>query len=144
MGLTSCGLRTMSLDELIKAAHQLDETDLDKLLQQVITLRTQRKAHVLPAEEAHLLDQINQPLPAELRAQYQALRVKREAETLTEAEYQTLIQLSCQIEDFAAQRLAALASLAQLRQVSVSEIMEALGIQDRSIGEILEPSGWDR
>ena len=40
----------MSLDELIKAANQLDETDLDRLLQQVVVLRTQRKAHVLSAE----------------------------------------------------------------------------------------------
>jgi hypothetical protein len=119
----------MSLDELIKATHQLDETDLDRLLQEVAVLRTQRKAHVLPTAEAHLLEQINQGIPTELRHQYQALRAKREAETLTDTEYQTLIQLSSKIEQLGAQRLEALAQLAQLRQVSLTEIMETLEIQ---------------
>jgi iron-sulfur cluster repair protein YtfE (RIC family) len=119
----------MSLDELIKAANQLNETDLDQLLYQVVALRTQRKAHVLPAEEAQLLDKINQGIPAELRAQYQVLRAKREAEILTEDEYSALIQLSEQIEQIGAERLEALAKLAQLRQISLTQLMEHLSIQ---------------
>ncbi|MCY7320993.1 MAG: STAS/SEC14 domain-containing protein [Phormidesmis sp. CAN_BIN36] len=119
----------MSLDELIQAASQLDETDLDRLLHQVVVLRAHRKAHALPEQEAQLLHKINQGIDPELRAQYQILRAKREAETLTDAEYNTLIQLSNQIEQLGAQRLEALANLAQLRQVSLSELMETLGIQ---------------
>ena len=119
----------MSLDELIKAAHQLDQTDLDRLLHQVMILRAHHKANVLPEEEAQLLQQINQGIDSKLRSQYQVLREKREAETLTDGEYEILIQLSNQIEQCGAQRLEALASLAQLRQVSLSVIMESLGIQ---------------
>ena len=87
----------MSLDELIQAANELDETELDRLLQQIVTLRAQRKAHALPTEEADLLASINQGVPADLRAEYQALRAKREADTLTAAEHNALIQLSNQI-----------------------------------------------
>jgi UDP-N-acetylglucosamine 2-epimerase len=119
----------MSLDELIQAANQLDEADLNRLLHQVVVLRAHRRANVLPEEEAQLLHKINQGIDPELRAQYQVLREKREAETLTDAEYNTLIQLSNQIEQFGAQRLEALANLAQLRQVSLSDLMETLGIQ---------------
>ncbi len=119
----------MSLDELIQAANQLDEADLDRLLQQVVILRAHRKANVLPLEEAQLLHKINQGIDLELRAQYQTLRAKLEAETLTEAEYNTLIQLSNQIEQFGAQRLEALAKISQLRQVSLSDLMETLGIE---------------
>ena len=119
----------MSLDELIKAAHQLDQTDLDRLLHQVIVLRAHHKTNVLPEEEAQLLQKINRGIDSELRSRYQVLREKREAETLTDGEYETLIQLSNQIEQYGAQRLEALASLAQLRQVSLSVIMESLGIQ---------------
>lgn len=119
----------MSLDELIQAANQLNSSDLDRLLQEVVILRAHRKANVLPLEEAQLLQKINQGIAPELRAQYQTLRKKKEAETLTDAEYNTLIQLSNQIEQFGAQRLEALANLAQLRQVSLSELMETLGIQ---------------
>lgn len=119
----------MSLDELIQAANELDETELDRLLQQVVTLRAQRKAHALPAGEADLLDRINQGVPADLRTEYRALRAKREAETLTEAEHNALIQLSNQIEPLGAQRLQALATLAQLRQVALPTLMETLGIE---------------
>ena len=119
----------MSLDELIKAAHQLDQTDLDRLLHQVMVLRTHHKTNVLPEEEAQLLQKINQGIDSELRSRYQVLREKRETETLTDGEYEILIQLSNQIEQCGAQRLEALASLAQLRQVSLSVIMASLGIQ---------------
>ena len=119
----------MSLDELIKAAHQLDQTDLDRLLHQVIVLRAHHKTNVLPEEEAQLLQKINRGIDSELRSRYQVLREKREAETLTDGEYEILIQLSNQIEQYGAQRLEALATLAQLRQVSLSVIMESLGIQ---------------
>ena len=119
----------MSLDELIKAAHQLDQTDLDRLLHQVMVLRAHHKTNVLPEEEAQLLQKINQGIDSQLRCQYQVLREKREAETLTDGEYEILIQLSNQIEQYDAQRLEALATLAQLRQVSLSVIMESLGIQ---------------
>ena len=118
----------MSLDELIQAANQLNETELDCLLQQIVTLRAQRKAHVLSTEEADLLERINQAVPEDLRAAYQVLRAKREAETLTEAEHDRLIQLSNQIEQLGAQRLEALATLAQLRQVALPTLMETLGL----------------
>jgi uncharacterized protein involved in exopolysaccharide biosynthesis len=119
----------MSLDELLKAANELDEPGLDRLIHQVAVLRVSRKAQVLPAEEAQLLQQINQGVPTDLRAQYQVLRAKREAETLTAPEHQSLIKLSCQIEQIGADRLEALATLAQLRQVSLTELMQSLGIQ---------------
>lgn len=118
----------MSLDELLTAANQLSESDLERLLQEVAVLRAQRKANVLPIEEARLLYKINQGVPTELSTQYQTLRTKREAETLTEDEYQTLIQLSNQIEQLGAQRLEALANLAQLRRVSLPQLIETLAI----------------
>jgi hypothetical protein len=77
----------MSLDELLAAANQLSENDLEQLLQEVAALRAQRRAYVLPASEAQLLNKINQGIPTELRTQYQTLRAKLEAETLTEQEH---------------------------------------------------------
>jgi hypothetical protein len=117
------------LTNLIKAADRLDATELDLLLQQVVYLRARRKTSVLPEDEAQLLLRINQGIPADLLAQYQILRQKREAEILTEPEHDRLIQLSTQIEQIGAQRLEALAHLAQLRQVSLLDLMETIGIQ---------------
>ncbi|WP_310489977.1 hypothetical protein [Chamaesiphon sp. VAR_69_metabat_338] len=44
------------------------------------------------------------------------------------SEHDRLIQISTQIEQIGAQRLEALAHLAQLRQVSLLELMESIGI----------------
>ena len=60
---------------------------------------------------------------------YESLRVKREAEILTEHEYQTLIQLGNEIEIIGAQRLEALVSLAQCWQMSLNSLMKKLGIE---------------
>jgi hypothetical protein len=119
----------MSIDELIKAANQLNEADLNQLLHQIVFLRARRKTPILPEEEAQLLLRINQGIPSDLRSCYQALREKRDAETLDDKEYESLIQLSNQIEQIGAQRLQALAKLAQIRQVSLLDLMETLGIQ---------------
>jgi hypothetical protein len=119
----------MSIDELIKAANQLNETDLDQLLHQVVFLRARRKTQVLPEKEAQLLLTINQSISPDLRTNYQDLRAKKEAETLSAQEYETLIQISNQIEQIGAQRIEALAKLAQLRQVSLLDLMATLGIQ---------------
>jgi excisionase family DNA binding protein len=119
----------MSLDDRVQAASQRNVAKLDRLLQQIVTLRAQRKAQALPPEEADLLERINQGVPDDLHAAYQALRAKREAETLTEAEHDRLIQLSNQIEQLGAQRLEALATLAQLRQVALPTLMGTLGLE---------------
>lgn len=84
---------------------------------------------VFPSEESQLLGQISQGVPVDLQAQYDILRAKRETETLTEDEQGQLIELSKRIEQFGADRLKAMVNLAQLRQVSLTELMDSLGIQ---------------
>jgi hypothetical protein len=118
----------MSVDELILAANQLNETDLDQFLQKIVTLRARRKAPVIPEAEALLLQKINQGISPDLATQYQSLREKREAEMLTENEHEVLIQLSKMIENLGTQRLESLAKLAQIRQMSLLDLMDSLGI----------------
>jgi hypothetical protein len=84
---------------------------------------------LIKTSETQLLQRIDRGIPADLLAQDRILRQKREAETLTDSEHDRLIQLSTQIEQIGAQRLEALAHLAQLRQVSLLDLMETIGIQ---------------
>lgn len=119
----------MSIDELIQAANQLNEPDLDKLFQQVLLLRSKHKAPILSTAETELLLQINQGVPADLHQQYQTLRTKSYNETLSEGEYQALLDLSDQIEIIAAERAGLLVKLAELRQVPLKELMEKLEIK---------------
>ncbi len=119
----------MSLDELLNAATQLSETDLETLVNGIFLLRARRKALILPSQEASLLLQINQGIPADLHQRYHVLTEKRDAETLTPAEYEELLHLSDRIELPTAQRADALVNLATLRQIPLLQLMDDLGIQ---------------
>jgi len=119
----------MTLDELLNAANQLSEPELETLLNQLWLLNARRRAPVLPEQETHLLTQINQDIPADLHQRYRALAEKRDAATLMDEEYEELLALGDRIEQFTAQRLEALVNLATLRQVPLLQLMDDLGIQ---------------
>ncbi len=85
---------------------------------------------VLPQDEADLLLKINQGLSQPAQHRYDELIAKRQAETLTPDEYAELLRLSDQTEHMNAERLAALAALAQLRQTTLPHLMRDLGIED--------------
>jgi hypothetical protein len=93
----------MGLDELLNAANQLNERDLNTLVNSILLLHACRKATILPSQEASLLLQINQGIPTDLHQHYHRLIEKRDTETLTPAEYEELLHLSDRIELLTAQ-----------------------------------------
>jgi hypothetical protein len=119
----------MSIAELLQAANQLNEPDLDQLVDQVLMLRAKRKANILSKAETELLLHINQGVPADLHHQYQALREKRNEGTLSDEEHEMLLALSDRIEILAAERAGSLVKLAELRQVPLMQLMNDLGIK---------------
>jgi hypothetical protein len=119
----------MSITELIQAVDRLNEPDLDQLVDRVLLLRAKRKNNILSATETELLLQINQGIPTDLHQQYQALKQKRDREVLTDEEYTELLELSDRIEILAAERAGSLVKLAQLRQVTLIQLMNELGIK---------------
>jgi hypothetical protein len=82
--------------------------------------------------EADLLLKINEGIPAPLRQRYAELIARRQAETLADAEYDEMLQLTQQVEAFQARRVAYLAELAQLRHVPLAALADSLGIQEPS------------
>lgn len=118
----------LSSEELLKAVEQLSLHELEQFVSQVIALKAQRKATRLPQTEAELLLKINQGIPANIQKDYEELTVKREEEILTDDEYQNLLQLTEEIENIQAQRIENLAELARLRGMSLTTLMESLGI----------------
>jgi hypothetical protein len=114
---------------LLQAVGQLNKSDLDRFVQQTIALRAQRQAPSLPHTEAELLQKINQGIAPEIQHRYDVLITKRRAETLTPTEHTELLQLTGQIENLDAQRMAHLTELAQLCHTSLVELMEQLDIR---------------
>ncbi len=119
----------ISPDELLKAADQLSQTELEQFLKQLLARHAQRRAPSLPANEEDLLRAINQGVPAEVRERYEALIVRRQESTLGAAEYEELLRLSDQIEALDAARAEHLANLARLRGLPLGALLEKLGIQ---------------
>jgi hypothetical protein len=119
----------VSAEQLLKAVEQLPPQELEAFVTQVLRLRAQREAPSLPVSESELLLKINQGIPSGLQNRFNELIAKRQALTLTEAEHAELIQLSDQIEQLDAERIAPLAELARLRNQSLTEVMQDLGIQ---------------
>lgn len=119
----------LSSEELLRAVEQLSLPDLEKFVSKIIVLQAQRKASNLPQAEAELLLKINQSVPLDIHKHYEELSVKRQTETLTLDEHRELLHLNEQIEKEQAQRIENLVELARLRGISLTTLMEDLGIQ---------------
>jgi hypothetical protein len=98
-----------------------------KLLEEQIGNGQKLPSH-LPPEESRLLQEINRGLPTETWERYDALKKKRDAATLTPAEYQELLRLTDEVELWNSRRLELVLALAQLRQVPLRAMMDALGL----------------
>jgi hypothetical protein len=118
-----------STEQLLNAIAQMPSTELEVFVEQVLKLRAQRQAPSLSSTESELLLKINQGIPTNLQQQFNELVAKRQALTLSETEHVELIRLSDRIEMLDAERIEHLAALAKLKQRSLTEVMQDLGIQ---------------
>lgn len=120
----------IAADQLLEAARQLPPPEFNQLLESLLAWRGQlmNAAPRLSADETALLLKINQGFAPAPQQRYDELLEKRDARTLTPTEYQELLDLTDQVEAFNVERVQALADLARLRQVSLPEIMQQLGL----------------
>jgi hypothetical protein len=118
-----------STKKLLEAIAELPQPELDDLVQQVLYLRARRQAPSLDRAESDLLITINQTLTPSLQARFDQLVAKRQAYTISDEELQELIDLTDQAEQLNAERMMALAQLAQARHQSLKQVMQTLGIK---------------
>ena len=72
---------------------------------------------------------INSRLPEDVQRRYDELIAKRDAEMLSDAEYEELLRLTKQVEAFDVARVEALSQLAAHHSVTLSVLMRQLGIE---------------
>jgi hypothetical protein len=123
----------IDLDQLLNGVTQLETPDLEAFVNQVSLILAQRRVASLPEGETTLLQKINLELPETTRYRYDGLQRKSQAEILTPEEHEELLSLIDRVEQADAERLEALLELAQLRQISLPELMVQLGIQSPPI-----------
>ncbi|NOX63846.1 MAG: hypothetical protein GXP42_18165 [Chloroflexi bacterium] len=79
--------------------------------------------------EADLLSKINRGAPPEKQKRYRELIAKRQGGTLTPEEHQELLELGDEMERLEAKRLKYLSQLAEIRGVSLTQLVTELGIR---------------
>ena len=118
----------VSAEQLVRAAAQLPFIEWERFLSRVCALRPPHAERVLSHEESALLMKINQGVPVETQRRYDALIAKRRANSLTPEEYEELLRLTDDIEQFDATRITYLVELARLRDMPLPVLMNELGI----------------
>jgi hypothetical protein len=127
--MTMTQISSTTTRQLLYEAENLSLPELEQVVAQLMVLRARRRAKSLSPTETELLLKINQRLPSEKQARYDELIVRRRADQLTAEERDELLQLVEQIEIADAQRVEHLVALANLRGVSLRELMSELGIK---------------
>lgn len=121
---------TSSVTTLFQEVERLDNRSLDTFIDNILSLRLQRKTSDKQKEEADLLQKINKSLSIKEIDRFNALREKQYEDDITEQEYAELLVLVNKIEKLNVKRLKYLISLAQLRNVTVREVMNQLGLSN--------------
>lgn len=117
-----------STEQLLDAIAQLLAQALEAFVVQVLKLRAQRQASHLSSSESELLSKIDHSLSRDRQARFDQLVAKRQDLTITESELAELIEITEQAELLNAERMAALAELATVRNQSLTQVMRDLGI----------------
>lgn len=116
--------KNIHFNDLLKIISELNTNDLEKLASEVIQLRAKRRSPSLSKKETELFLKINAGLPIKKQKRFDELNQKRRNETLSQSEHEELIELTEQIEDSNANRISYISKLANLRGISLSEMME--------------------
>ena len=121
---------TSSVTTLFQEVERLDNRSLDTFIDNILSLRLQRKTSDKQKEEVDLLQKINKSLSIKEIDRFNALLEKQYEDDITEQEYAELLVLVNKIEKLNVKRLKYLISLAQLRNVTVREVMNQLGLSN--------------
>lgn len=121
-------------EDLLDAAEDLSQPELDSFLKRALALRARRAAPALGDREAELLIRINRGLPPEIRERYSTLRAGAAAGTLTPAEHAELLRCIDEVELYQADRVELMIELARQRGSTLAALMQDLGIRPRLDG----------
>ena len=125
----------MDKQVLIDSVAQMPISEMERFVQQVNALIIQKKTMDKSYRERFLLGKINQTvLSKEKIERYQKLVQKLEAETISKAEYKEFMKLSEVEEQLRYERLTYLVELAQLKSISLPQLMDNLGLNQPSHG----------
>jgi len=117
------------LNQIFQSLTPLGLSELDQVMKKLIGLRRQRLSTVLTQTESDLLKKINTSAPAEIQKRFDNLLGKRDNETLSDNEYEELLELTRYTETLNVQRLEYLLELARLRNIPLDELIKQIELK---------------
>ncbi len=119
-----------TVSEILDSASRLGEKDFESLFRKIALLHVQRSGMpAMPQDEAELLAQINKGFQAGKLERLQYLDWKMETSGLNEKEATESLRLATAYENYTVRRLQLLVKLADLRKVSLDELMTQLELK---------------
>lgn len=117
----------MDTQNLLYNAAQLPLTELEAYVQQLNSLITRKRTTDTNLRDTVLLDKITRTVLDKVkRERYQALIYKLEMETISDTEHAELLELVEREEKIRVKRLKYLIELAQLRNITLPQLMKNL------------------
>ncbi len=118
-----------NIQSLIGGFTDMPLHDLETFIRELNALAIRKRVTDKGKRDKSLLLKINQTvLPEEKMERYTFLQEKMEVETLADTEYQELLNLVNQEEKIRNKRFKYLLELSQLRTISLTELMNHLGL----------------
>lgn len=121
-----------SMTTLFHEVERLDNRSLDTFISNIVSLRARRSTPDKQKQEAFLLVKINKSLSLPDTLRFKFLNQKHSEGSITEQEYVELSVLVEKIEKLNVSRLKYMTVLAQVRNVSVRDLMNQLGINQKN------------
>lgn len=121
-----------SMTTLFHEVERLDNRSLDTFISNIVSLRARRSTPDKQKQEAFLLEKINKSLSLQDTLRFKLLNQKHSEGNITEQEYVELSVLVEKIEKLNVSRLKYMTVLAQVRNVSVRELMNQLSINQKN------------
>ena len=121
-----------SMTTLFHEVERLDNRSLDTFISNIVSLRVRRSISDKQKQEAFLLEKINKSLSLQDSLRFKLLNQKHSEGNITEQEYAELSVLVEKIEKLNVNRLKYMTTLAQVRNVSVRELMNQLGLNQNN------------
>lgn len=115
-------------EQILEQMGQLALSDLEQVMNKGYYLLAEKKAPHLSKRETELFREINDGFDEVFWYRYKELRGKLEDETMTPTENEEFLKMNEEVEAKNVIRLRSVAELAQLRQMSIPDLMNQLGL----------------
>jgi hypothetical protein len=120
----------VGVDDLVQSISRLNNTELTTFFERLNYLLISQKTPSKLGQEAILLQQIRAMIPASVIRRFKHLQTKQHNYSISEKEQEEILIITDFIEQKSAERITLLASLAKIRQISLTELAQQLQLKN--------------